>query len=158
METSTSYLPAAVFKLFLLLSGLCFLSLFQPFLYFSLFPNSLTLLTAKFLSPTECKSFLRLERWLGMREGGRAEGERMTEGWRSRDNGWKAGDQWAWSLMEKENQDTPMRRSLKRERERETREAGMAREQSGGDDVTPAEKDTEEKSAGKHREKRESCI
>lgn len=46
-------------------------------------------------------------------------GERMTEGWRTGDNGWEAGDQWAWSLMEKGNQDTPMRRSLERERVRE---------------------------------------
>lgn len=43
----------------------------------------------------------------------------MTEGWRSGDNGWKAGDQWAWSLMEKGNQDTPMRHSLERESEKE---------------------------------------
>lgn len=42
----------------------------------------------------------------------------------------------AQSLMEKRNQDTPMRR----ERERE-REAGMARAWSGGNGVTQTERD-----------------
>lgn len=56
----------------------------------------------------------------------------MTEGWRRGDNGWKAGDQWAWSLMEKGNQDTPMRRSLERERERERAREGERERESGG--------------------------
>lgn len=45
----------------------------------------------------------------------------MTEGWMSGDNGWKEDDQWARSLlMEKGNQDTPMRRSLERGSESES--------------------------------------
>ncbi len=66
-----------------------------------------------------------------MKEGGRAKGERMTEGWLSRDNGWKAGDQWARSLMEKGNQDTPMRRSLERESEKERERERERAEETG---------------------------
>lgn len=67
----------------------------------------------------------------------RGEQERMTEGWRSGDNGWKADDQWG---PEPDGKKESGHTNEERERERE---AGMARARSGGNGVTQTERDTE---------------